>query len=247
MPVSRMDSALFSEVSYDMLGDKSKEKRIKKINKKIVKTGFIVDKKNSNRDILTLYNPSTNEVSISHRGTSPTRLKDLKADLAIATGEQGKNKEFKKRTKKTEQILDQYTDAKAYGSGHSYGSSSIYHSALSSEKVRNRMEKIDGFNGGASIISSKAEEKIRKDPEAKKRVKKIMNHHRVDTDVISASMVVNKPVGTVYTYREKLTDDDKAKRVAFSNTPTPIQEGEKALSSHGLKHFYDKDKYHNVE
>lgn len=117
MPVSRADGALFSEVSYDMLGDKSKDKRVKKINKKISKTGFEVDKKHSGRDVLTLYNPKTNEVHIAHRGTDPTRWKDLRADVAIATGKTKHNKEFKKRHKKTEQALDQYPSAKATGSG----------------------------------------------------------------------------------------------------------------------------------
>ena len=245
MPVSRSDGALFAEVSYDMMGDKSKSKRVKKINKKINKTGFEVDKQHSGRDVLTLYNPKTNEVVISHKGTTPSRFKDLQADLGIATGTQGK--EFKRRTKKTEKALDAHPTAKAYGASHSLGSASMYHTLLTSEKSRDRFDTVHGYNGGASIISSDAEKNARSDPEIKKKVNKIAKHHRVDGDVISASMTVNKPLGTMYTYQEKLDKKDKAKRVAFKAVSTPLAEGDKALNAHGLHHFYNKDQYHNEE
>jgi len=119
---------------------------------------------------------------------------------------------------------------------------------LSSEKARTRFESVHTFNAGASPLSSSAEKKARADPETKKQVNKIVKHHRVDDDAVSASFLVNKPLGKVHTYKAKKehTEGIKQTNVNKANNPLKADAGT-ALHAHGLMHFYNKDQYHNEE
>ena len=112
---TRSQHALFANNSYGMIGKESKTERIKKINN-IFKTGFVVDRANSNRDILTLVNKKDLQLHIAHRGTDITgqrTKKDLISDFKIAVGKTKGDKQFKKRTKYTEKALNDHLDKTA--------------------------------------------------------------------------------------------------------------------------------------
>ena len=241
MPMNRSDAALFSAETYNMLGSDSKVKRIKKINKRIAKTGYEVNRKHSNRDILTLVNPETNSVHIAHRGTNITTPDDLSADLSIATGTTKDNKLFKNRTKKTENALDAFPEHYASLSGHSLGGTSAYRSLLASSKVRERIESGFTFNMGATVVKDLPE--LSKDDTAK--LKSTLTHHRVSGDPVSASTTVQKPIGKVRTYRPKSkTFTETVTDVALGNIPF-LNLTRDGLNNHRLDHFYDSTKYHD--
>tara|TARA_R110000803_G_scaffold25287_2_gene60401 strand:+ start:1616 stop:2347 length:732 start_codon:yes stop_codon:yes gene_type:complete len=242
MPMNRSDAALFSSETYNMLGSDSKVKRIKGINKRIQKTGYEVDRKNSNRDILTLVNPVTKSVHIAHRGTNITTPTDLSADLSIATGHTKSNKLFKNRTKKTEKALEAFPDHYASISGHSLGGTSAYRSLLASSKVRERIESGFTYNMGATIFKDGPQDLSKDDIS---NLKDKLTHHRVSGDPVSASTLVQKPIGKVKTYRPKQkTFTENVTDVALSNIPF-LNLTRDGLNNHSLDHFYDKTKYHD--
>ena len=244
MPISRSDAALFADETYNMLGDDSKAKRVKQINRRIKKTGYVVDRKNSGRDVLTLVNPETQSVHVAHRGTDLRRFDDLKADIGIAYGATKNRKQFQTRTRKTQKALQDYPDHYASLSGHSYGGTSVYRTLVSlPEEARERIADAQTFNAGTTVIKEADD----LSPEATSSLKKKLTHHRVSGDVISASMKVNKPIGKVKTYREKPKSFISiAADVALSQVPfVNLTRG--ALNAHHMEHFYDKSKYHDEQ
>ena len=245
---TRSENALFAEQTYNMVGKKNKDKRVEKINKNIEKTGFVVDKKHSNRDIVTYVNHDTNEVHVSHRGTDTTGKRtgsDLVRDFNIAIGKTADDDEFKRRTKKTKKALKEHEDKKATGSGHSLGSKSMVTTMATDKYVRDRMEEVHGFNGGATIFGEKEMQKLGK--KGKKQMEEKMIHHRTSNDAVSASMLVNPPLGKVKTYKEKKDPDEDQTRRTAETLGSDLTGGDAAavLNSHGLHHFYRKKHYHD--
>lgn len=240
--MNRSDAALFADETYNMLGADTKAKRVKGINRRIKKTGYVVDNKNSGRDVLTLVNPETKAVHIAHRGTDLKRFDDLKADLGIAYGATKNTKQFQNRTKKTEKALQDYPDYDATMSGHSYGGTSVYRTLLTlPEEARDKIKDAQTFNAGATIF--KEADDLNQD--TKKEIADKITHHRVTGDLVSASMKVNKPIGKVKTYRpkpksfvSKLTD------VVLGQVPY-VNVTRDTLNVHHMEHFYDKTKYHD--
>ena len=241
MPPTRADNAFFSELSYDMLGSERKDKRVRRINKRAKKTGFKVDNKHSNRDILTLVNDTTNEVVVTHRGTDPSRLKDLKADWDIMLGKTGDSSKFIKRTNRTRKALAAHPDKTAYLTGHSLGGRSATTSMLLSKEVRDRVKSANTFNSGTTLFEDSAVSKLPE--EEKELVDKKLTHHRTRNDIISAPMVTQKPLGTVKTYREKPDEDSKKTKEVAEGIGLGVTLPHVAYHAHKLFHFYDPKKY----
>ncbi len=240
--MNRSDAALFADETYNMLGGDTKAKRVKGINRRIKKTGYVVDRKNSGRDVLTLVNPETKAVHVAHRGTDLRRFDDLKADLGIAYGATKNRKQFQNRTKKTEKALQQYPDYDATLSGHSYGGTSVYRTLITlPEEARVKIKDAQTFNAGATIFKEADD----LDEDAKKELADKITHHRVTGDLVSASMKVNKPIGKLKTYREKpksfvnMVTDVALGQIPYVNLTRGV------LNAHHMEHFYDKTKYHD--
>ena len=241
MPPSVSDNAFFSDLSYDMLGSEDKSERIRKINEKAKGTGFQVDRKHSDRDVLTLVNPTTDEIVVTHRGTSLSRPKDIRADWEIMLGKTGDSSKFIKRTNRTRKALAAHPDKDAYLTGHSLAGRSVTTSMLLSKDIRDRVLGADTFNAGTTLFEDSAVRKL--DAEEKKIVEKKLTHHRTRNDIISAPMVTQKPIGTVKTYREKPDENVKRSKEVASGIGLGIVRPEKAYHAHKLFHFYNPKKY----
>jgi hypothetical protein len=250
MPVSRSESALFAEQTYEMVGKGGKARRINRINKNIEKTGFTVDREHSGRDVVTYVNPNTQQVHVSHRGTDTSgkrTAQDLHSDFKIAIGQTKKDAHFKTRTKQTVAGLEAYPDFSATASAHSLGGKSITTSMATNKYVRDRITRADTFNSGATIFKEKEMQVL--DKEARGELQNKMVHHRTKNDIVSASMVVNKPLGKVRTYKEKTDANPEQTRITSEGLGEALMMGNSMdiLHSHKMDHFYNKKKYHDEE
>jgi hypothetical protein len=136
---------------------------------------------------MTTYKHDTKDHHIiAHRGTdlggtSTTVKKDLVADWNLLTGNHANDDTFKKRTKRTEAILKGLgSDGKVYLTGHSLGGGTVNHAMVHSKKIRDRIEKAETFNSGATPVSPKQQT-----AEVEKVLKRKMAHHRIIGDDVS--------------------------------------------------------------
>ena len=92
--------ARFSEATYRMLESGNADQRIARINSDLEDTGYVVDRKHSNRNILTLRNETDGKSVIAVRGTDTSGKKtgiDIMADVQYALGLSNHSNEFRKR------------------------------------------------------------------------------------------------------------------------------------------------------
>jgi hypothetical protein len=218
---------IFSQEAYNMLGSKSKEKRMSKINDNISKYGYKVVPEASNRDILTVDN-GTNRY-IAHRGTAANdkhkAKDDIMADLTFAVGKEKHDKSFKKRRKFTDNIV-KGTDPskKIILTGHSLaGGTSAF--AMEKKSIRDRVSEAHTYNPAISPFTKKPGKKVVKELNEK------VTHHRVQGDVVSASATPN--YGKVKTYKantmKKLKKIPKHLAKAVSSLDV--------LNNHALENF----------
>ena len=111
--------------------------------------------------------------------------------------------------------------------------------------IRRRMDNVDTFNAGATIFNEKEMHNL--DKEGKTDMKNKMVHHRTANDPVSASMVVNKPYGTVKTYKEKNDKNPDKTRETSAGLGKVFKKGDVSgmLHSHSMEHFYNKKQYHD--
>jgi len=93
----------------------------KKIAKKMAGTGYKLDTSISTREHKVFLNPKTKKAVVAYRGTVPTRMKDIKSDLAILTGREKKDKRFKDSVKVMDRVKKRYPGYKFGTTGHSLG------------------------------------------------------------------------------------------------------------------------------
>lgn len=218
---------IFSEQTYNMLGSKSKEKRVKSINDNISHLGYSVVPEHSNRDILTVDNGEHR--FIAHRGTSMTdkhKAKgDIVADLKFALGKEAHDKTFKKRRKFTDNIIKNTSpDKKIILTGHSLGGGTSSF-AMEKKTIRDKVNQLHTYNPAISPFTSSPSKNIVKE------LNKKVTHHRVQGDIFSASSTPN--YGTVKTY--KAVVDKKLKSIPkhLQNSITSLD----VLKNHSLTNF----------
>ena len=189
----------FAAETYKMLDKQSKEKRIEQINKNLSDTGYVADAGKSNRDILYLVNDKTKDVHIAHRGTNFAKKDDVTADVYFALGAEKHNKAFKKRADRTSNLVKEIPDDYTLNmSGHSYGGASSSYAVKNKKNVRDKLDHLHTYNAAFSPFTKKTmHQDIRRDLNNK------ITHHRVDTDGVSASSLINHQVGNIKTYKAK--------------------------------------------
>jgi hypothetical protein len=234
--MDRATLALASEATYSMLGSKNKTERLMNANNAMMGTGFTAIDSKSNRDILFLENDDKKEIIIAHRGTDITGFKtspDLKSDFLISIGQEEQGKDFRKRTSRTKNLVKEIpADYKVYLTGHSYGGSSVNETLKGSKLVRDRVDNVATFNSGFSPFSKKG---VGKDTEEKLKNKVI--HYRVDGDIVSESIRVNKPFGKIKEYKAKQSVLNKIGK----KIPSPLQpifQTQDLLNRHKITNFY---------
>lgn len=85
--------------------------------------GFVKNKEFSDRRS-KVYEDGQGNVYLSFRGTNPTNMNDLVADLHILTGTQASSKRFQEAEEKLKRVQNHYGDSKKYHVvGHSLGGS----------------------------------------------------------------------------------------------------------------------------
>ena len=229
--------ARFSEATYRMLEKGNKDERISRINEDIKDTGYVVDRKHSNRDILTLRNESEGKSVVAVRGTDTSGKKsglDVMADLEYALGQSHHSNEFRKRRNKIKNSLkDTSDDDKVILTGHSLGGGTIKHSLANSNQIRRRI--ID--NGEVHTFNSASHPFLNNQTKVSKASKKALEnkvvHHRTRNDVVSKGLEVNVPFGKVKTYDTKTSNFTKKIPKGLANTFNTLE----ALHAHKLIHF----------
>ena len=234
--MDRTTLAKSAEATYAMLGSKNKTERLIEVQNIMMGSGFQPVDSLSNRDILYLKNDDKKAVIIAHRGTDVSGFKtapDLKSDFMISIGQEEQGKQFTKRTNRTKNLVKEIPDDyKFYLSGHSYGGSSVNETLKGSKLVRDRVDGVGTFNAGFSPFSKQG---VGKDTQDKLKNKVV--HYRINNDVVSESVNVNKPFGRVKEF--------KAKQSVLNNIgkaiPSPLQsifQTRELLNSHKIENFY---------
>ena len=200
---------------YQQRPNKLKADRMAK--RKLGRLGYELDETNTDKDVLTA--KRGNNIHINYTGTNVNSPRDIISDVALATGVQRINPQFKERRQKTRDIMRQYGDDKDYSlGGHSLGGSIALNTMKQSKSIRDRVNVVHAFNPGytkAFHESTKVEKTI------KKELDKKVNIHRVKKDIVSAWSHNETAFGNLFEYDHKDKDADMSEKHSldtFSNS-----------------------------
>lgn len=202
------ESAEIAKIHYRYQVGENKERQDKYAKRKLGRLGYELDSANTNKDVLTA--TRGNNVHINYTGTNVNNPRDLLSDVALATGVQRSNQDFKSRRKQTRDIMRQY-DNKLEGkaeyslSGHSLGGSHALNNMSQSKSIRDRVKSVHVFNPG---YSKPFHESIKVNKEIKKELDKKVNIHRMKGDVVSAHANNETAFGNLFEYKHKDKDAD---------------------------------------
>ena len=211
------ESAEIAKIHYRYQVGENRERQDKYAKRKLGRLGYQLDSSNTNKDVLTA--TRGNNVHINYTGTNVNNPRDLLSDVALATGVQRANEDFKSRRKQTRDIMRQYGDDKDYSlGGHSLGSSIGLNTLSQSKSIRDRVKTSHFFNPGYTLPFHNS---IKVDKETKKQLDKKVNIHRVRGDVVSAHANKEVAFGNLFEYKHEDKDADlyeKHTLDTFTNT-----------------------------
>ena len=191
------ESAKISNIHYIYQDRPNKHRADKIVKRKLGRLGYELDSANSNKDVLTA--KRGNNVHINYTGTNINSPRDIISDVALATGAQRINPQFKERRQKTRSIMRQYGDDTDYTmSGHSLGGSIALNTVSQSKSIRDRVKKVDVFNPG---YTKSFNESIKVDKPVKRQLDKKVTVHRVKGDIVSAHANKETAFGAVAEYK----------------------------------------------
>ena len=198
------ESAKISNIHYIYQDRPNKERADKIVKRKLGRLGYELDSANSNKDVLTA--KRGNNVHINYTGTNINSPRDIISDIALATGAQRINPQFKERRQKTRSIMRQYGDDTDYTmSGHSLGGSIALNTVSQSKSIRDRVSKVDVFNPGYTKAFN---ESIKVDKPVKRQLDKKVTVHRVKGDIVSAHANKETAFGAVAEYKHADNNSD---------------------------------------
>jgi len=90
--------ARISQIHYRYQQGENKEKQDAYATKKLSRLGYNLDANNTNKDVLTA--TKGDKVHINYTGTNINNPRDLLSDVALGTGTQRSNPQFKQRRQK---------------------------------------------------------------------------------------------------------------------------------------------------
>jgi len=176
------ESAKIANIHYIYQQRPNKERANKMAKRKLGRLGYELDEANTDKDVLTA--KRGNNVHINYTGTNVNSPRDIISDVALATGVQRINPQFKERRQTTRQIMRQYGDDKDYSlGGHSLGGSIAMNTLKQSKSIRDRTKVAHVFNPGYTLPFHNS---IKVDKPIKKELDKKVNIHRVKGDIVSA-------------------------------------------------------------
>jgi hypothetical protein len=194
------NSARISELHYRYQTGINKEKQDKETKKKLKKIGYKLDTKNTDKDVLTAV--KDNNVHINFTGTNIKNPRDIISDVALGTGVQRLNPQFRERRKKTREIMREYGDDKEYTlSGHSLGGSIGLDMMSRSKSIRDRVKETHFFNPG---YTGMFHDSIKvNDKKIKKELNNKVNIYRVKGDIVSAHANKETAFGNLFEFNHK--------------------------------------------
>ena len=227
--------AEFAKANYVLYNYKIPRPERERQIAEIIPPGYVLHNQ-SNRDVALFTNADTGHAVVSHRGTDLSNKKDIAADLMFMGNMENHNKEFQKRTKKTEKLLG-LVDPK-YSitlQGHSYGGASALNSAMKSGKIRNKIDEISLYNplNAGKHTSQKVHTfKGETEDEAKAMLHDLTTTHRTKNDIVSANKT---EYGKTKHYKQKAGIHPKVKKIpaAFKNSLKKLDQ----LGAHSLNNF----------
>ena len=198
------EAAQIAKIHYRYQVGIDKERQDKYATRKLKRLGYQLDSANTNKDVLTA--TRNNSVHINYTGTNVNNPRDLLSDVALATGVQRSNQDFKTRRKQTRDIMRQYGDDKDYSlGGHSLGGSHALNNMSQSKSIRDRVKSVHVFNPG---FTKPFHESIKVDKKTKRELDKKVNIHRVRGDVVSAHANKETAFGNLFEYKHADKDAD---------------------------------------
>ena len=190
------ESAKIANIHYIYQQRPNKERANKMAKRKLGRFGYELDETNTDKDVLTA--KRGNNIHINYTGTNVNSPRDIISDVALATGVQRINPQFKERRQKTRDIMRQYGDDKAYSlGGHSLGGSIALNTLKQSKSIRDRTQVAHVFNAG---YTKAFHESIKVDKKVKRELDKKVNHHRVKGDIVSAHANKETAFGNLFEY-----------------------------------------------
>jgi hypothetical protein len=176
------ESAKIANIHYIYQQRPNKLRADKMVKRKLGRIGYELDSTNTNKDVLTA--KRVNNIHINYTGTNVNSPRDIISDVALATGVQRINPQFKERRRTTRQIMRQYGDKNDYSlGGHSLGGSIALDTLKQSKSIRDRVKVAHVFNPG---YTKAFHESIKVDKPVKRQLDKKVNIHRVKGDIVSA-------------------------------------------------------------
>jgi len=242
---SMEDMAKLAQASYQM-GEKggNKAKRLENTQNMATDTGYVVNPTYSNSEITTYqHKDDPKNVVIAHRGTKVDGrrgLKDIQNDLAFAIGMGGHETTFRRRKRKTNDIIKALDPEQLHMTGHSLGGGTLQHTIANSNKVRNKLTSAKTFNAAANPIF---DNDIKVGKKYKKELEDKVEHHRIKNDPVSAGFAGFVPFGKVKTHSIK-HDSNKGKSFLQNVVEKSTLLGqakrftEKGLFAHAVGHFH---------
>jgi hypothetical protein len=198
------ESAKIANIHYIYQQRPNKERANKMAKRKIGRLGYELDETNTDKDVLTA--KRGNNIHINYTGTNVNSPRDIISDVALATGAQRINPQFKERRQKTREIMRQYGDDKDYSlGGHSLGSSIALNTLKQSKSIRDRTKVAHLFNPG---YTKAFHESVKVDKPIKRELDKKVNIHRVKGDIVSAHANKETAFGNLFEYNHKDKDAD---------------------------------------
>ena len=196
--------ARISQIHYRYQQGENKEKQDAYATKKLSRLGYNLDANNTNKDVLTA--TKGDKVHINYTGTNINNPRDLLSDVALGTGTQRSNPQFKQRRQKTRDIMRQYGDDKEYSlGGHSLGGSIALNTISQSQSIRDRVKEVHVFNPGYTKLFH---ESIQVDKPTKRDLNKKVNIHRVNGDIVSAHAHKETAFGNLFEYKHEDKNSD---------------------------------------
>ena len=191
------EAAKIADIHYRYQIGENRERQDNYAKRKLGRLGYKLDANNTNKDVLTAVRGDN--VHINFTGTNVNNPRDLLSDIALASGVQRSNQDFKNRRRKTRDIMRQYGDNKDYSlGGHSLGSSHALNMLSQSKSIRDRVKTAHLFNPGYTLPFHNS---IKVDKETKRQLDKKVNIHRVKGDVVSAHANKETAFGNVFEYK----------------------------------------------
>jgi hypothetical protein len=202
------ESAKIANIHYIYQQRPNKLKANKMVKRKLGRFGYELDEANTDKDVLTA--KRGNNVHINYTGTNVNSPRDIISDVALATGAQRINPQFKERRQKTRDIMRQYGDDKDYSlGGHSLGGSIALNTMKQSKSIRDRVNVVHAFNPG---YTKAFHESIKVEKTIKKELDKKVNIHRVKKDIVSAWSHNETAFGNLFEYDHKDKNADMLDR-----------------------------------